>query len=49
MSITPSYSGITTYTKRLMVTMGENAFKGLLAVLSLGCGHTSLGTELSGV
>lgn len=31
-----------------MVTMGENVFKGLLAVLLfLGYGHKSLGTELS--
>lgn len=49
MSITPSYSGITTYTESLMVKIGENAFKGLLAVLSLGCGHTSPGAELSGI
>lgn len=49
MSVTFSYSGVTTYAQSLVVTMGGNAFKGLLAVLSLGCGHTSLGTELSGV
>ena len=47
-SVTSSYSRVTPYTQSLMVTMGENVFQGLLAVLLfLGCGHKSLGTELS--